>query len=155
MTLDDIATVVSDIAGAYRSEPGALLPLLHALQDRIGWIPEEAVAPIAAALNLSRAEVHGTISFYHDFRRQPPARHTVKFCRAESCRARGGMAIERLLSARLGRATDGAGADRQVAVEAVYCLGLCASGPNALVDGVPISRIDAARVDAIADLVAA
>jgi len=128
-----------------------LLPLLHALQEEFGHIDPAAVPLIAEALNLSRAEVHGVISFYHDFRSAPPARHIVKFCRAEACQARGGGPIEAVLNARLGPAM----ADGQVAIEPVYCLGLCAIGPNALVDGRPVARIDAAAVERIAAQVTA
>jgi len=130
---------------------GVLLPLLHALQEEFGHIDPAAVPLIAEALNLSRAEVHGVISFYHDFRSAPPARHIVKFCRAEACQARGGEPIEAVLNARLGPAM----ADGQVAIEPVYCLGLCAIGPNALVDGRPVARIDAAAVERIAAQVTA
>jgi formate dehydrogenase subunit gamma len=134
---------------------GPLLPLLHALQHETGWIPETAVASIAQRLNLSRAEVHGVVSFYHDFRTRPPARHIIKLCRAEACRARGGVAIEAQFVDRLGTGMNRARDDGQVALEAIYCLGLCATGPNALVDGRPVSRIDAARAERIAAEVSA
>lgn len=134
---------------------GALLPLLHALQAEFGHIDPATVPLIAEALNLSRAEVHGVLSFYHDFRSSPPARHIVKYCRAEACQARGGSAVETALSDRLGVAMAGERADGQIALEAVYCLGLCAIGPNALVDGRPVARIDAAAVERIAAEVAA
>lgn len=134
---------------------GALLPLLHALQEEIGHIPDAAVPALAEALNLSRAEVHGVITFYHDFRHRPAGRHVVKICRAEACQARGGAAIEAAAVARLGVAMGQTRADGAVTLEPVYCLGLCATGPNALVDGVPFSRVDAARLDRIAAKVAA
>lgn len=130
---------------------GVLLPLLHALQEEFGHVDPAAVPLIAEALNLSRAEVHGVISFYHDFRSTPPARHIVKYCRAEACQARGGEPIEAALNARLGAAMAGG----QVAIEPVYCLGLCAIGPNALVDGRPVARIDAAAIERIAAQVTA
>ncbi|KHK90442.1 ATP synthase subunit E [Novosphingobium malaysiense] len=129
---------------------GALLPLLHALQEEFGHIPQPAVPLIADALNLSRAEVHGVISFYPDFHTEPPARHVIKLCRAESCQARGGAAIEGELARHLGVAMGHARKDGQVALEPVYCLGLCAIGPNALIDGRPVARIDTAGVEAIA-----
>lgn len=135
--------------------PGPLLPLLHALQEELGYVPAEAVPVIAHALNLSRAEVHGVISFYHDFRSAPAGRHIVKLCRAEACQARGGVAIEQAMADRLSCRMNSTRADGQVSLEAVYCLGLCATGPNALVDGMPLSRIDAAKVERIAERVAA
>lgn len=141
---------VVEIADAYASRPGALLPLLHAVQAELGYIDDRAVPVIAAALNLSRAEVHGVITFYHDFRRRPAGRHVIKLCRAESCQARGGAAIERALVDRLGVGIGETRRDGQVMLDAVYCLGLCAIGPNALVDGRPVARIDSAALDDIA-----
>lgn len=132
-----------------------LLPLLHAMQAEAGHIEDAWVPNIAKALNISRADVHGVITFYHDFRRVAPGRHVVKLCRAESCQARGGAAIEQAAARRLGVAMGETRADGQVALEPVYCLGLCAIGPNALVDGRPIARIDAAALDRIALEVAA
>lgn len=135
--------------------PGSLLPLLHAIQEEFGYIDDAAVPHIAAALNLSRADVHGVITFYHDFRRRPAGRHVVKLCRAESCQARGGTAMEKAMAERLGVAMGATRPDGQVTLEAVYCLGLCATGPNALVDDRPVSRIDAAKLERIAAQVAA
>lgn len=128
---------------------GASLPLLHALQDEFGHIDDAMVPHVAEALNLSRADVHGVVTFYHDFRRQPAGRHVVRLCRAESCQARGGAAIERAAVDRLGVAMGATRGDGQVSLEPVYCLGMCATGPNALVDGVPVSRIDAVALDRI------
>jgi formate dehydrogenase subunit gamma len=141
--VDAIARLVPDGAAAR----GALLPLLHALQDEFGHIDDALVPHVAEALNLSRAEVHGVITFYHDFRRHPAGRHVVKLCRAESCQARGGAAIERAAIERLGVPMGATRTDGQVTLEPVYCLGLCATGPNAMVDGVPVSRIDGAVLD--------
>ena len=134
---------------------GALLPLLHALQDEFGYIDDALVPHVAEALNLSRADVHGVVTFYHDFRRRPAGRHVVKLCRAESCQARGGRAIEQAAVERLGVAMGATSADGRVTLEPVYCLGLCATGPNAMVDGVPVSRIDSAKLDRLAAQVAA
>ncbi|WP_229727097.1 formate dehydrogenase subunit gamma [Sphingomonas alpina] len=134
---------------------GVLLPLLHALQEEFGHIDDALVPHVAEALNLSRADVHGVVTFYHDFRRQPAGRHVIKLCRAESCQARGGRAIERAAVERLGVAMGTTSADGRVTLEPVYCLGLCATGPNALVDGVPVSRIDGARLERLAAQVAA
>src|SRR5438132_3536918 len=121
---------------------GPLLPILHAVQDAFGWAPADAVPMIAKALNLSRAEVHGVVSFYHDFKSAPVGRRVVKVCRAESCQAMGGEAAARFLLADLGVGWGGTTADGEVTVEAVYCLGLCAVSPAALVDGEPHGRLD-------------
>ncbi|HLZ84330.1 MAG TPA: formate dehydrogenase subunit gamma [Caulobacteraceae bacterium] len=125
---------------------GALLPILHALQDTFGCVPREAVPLVAAALNLSRAEVHGVVTFYHDFREAPHGRRVVKLCRAESCQAMGAEAAGRFLLAALGLPSGepwgGTTADGAVTVEAVYCLGLCAVSPAALIDGEPRGRVD-------------
>jgi formate dehydrogenase subunit gamma len=131
-------------------ERGSLLPLLHALQEELGFIPYEAVADVAEVLNLSRAEVHGVVSFYADFRQAPAGLHTVKICRSEACQARGGRAIEDLAAKRFGVSMDGTRPDGRITLEAVYCLGLCAIGPNGLVDGRPLSRIDAHAIERIA-----
>ena len=132
-----------------------LLPLLHAVQAEIGYVDDNWLPAIASALNLSRAEVHGVVTFYHDFRRKPRGRHVVRLCRAESCQARGGAAIEAIAAERLGVAMGETRGDGQVTLEPVYCLGLCAIGPNAMVDGRPVARIDAAALDRIAIEIAA
>lgn len=132
-----------------------LLPLLNAVREEVGHIDDSLVLTIAAALNISRADVHGVITFYHDFRRTPPRRHVVKLCRAESCQSRGGVAVEAEAARRLGVAMGQTRADGQVSLEPVYCLGLCAIGPNALVDGRPVARIDNAVLDRIVLEVAA
>ena len=151
-----IEYVVARLAAAHRGRRGALLPLLHDLQEEIGQVSDAAVAAVAAELNLSRAEVHGVVTFYHDFRRVPAGRHVVKYCRAESCQSRGGGAIEAALAERLDVAMGATRADGQVTLEPVYCLGLCAIGPNALVDGEPVAKIDgAAAIERIAARVAA
>ncbi|MDB5438817.1 MAG: formate dehydrogenase subunit gamma [Caulobacteraceae bacterium] len=131
-------------------ERGGLLPLLHEIIALFGHIDDALIPRIALAFNQTRAEIHGVVTFYHDFRRQPAGRHVVKLCRAESCQARGGAGIEGLMAQRLGVAMGQTRADGQVTLEAVYCLGLCATGPNALIDGRPVSRIDPARVERIA-----
>ena len=146
----DIQAAVDRLMGVMAGQRGTLLPMLHALQEEFGHIPAHAVPIIADALNLSRAEVHGVLSFYHDFRVRPTARHVVKLCRAESCQARGGAVIEDAMAERLGVAMGEERADGKVALEAIYCLGLCAIGPNALIDDRPVARIDAAAVERIA-----
>jgi formate dehydrogenase subunit gamma len=153
---EPVEAMVARLLAAQGERRGALLPLLHDLQEELGFVGEETVAAVAAAMNLSRAEVHGVVSFYHDFRKAPAGRHVVKYCRAESCRSRGGVAIEAALADRLRVTMGETRADGQVTLEPVYCLGLCAIGPNALVDGAPVARIDAAAaIERIAATVAA
>jgi formate dehydrogenase subunit gamma len=143
------AAAVDRLLGEIGDKRGTLLPLLHALQAEFGHIDDALVPHVAEALNLSRADVHGVVTFYHDFRRRRPGRHVVRLCRAESCQARGAVAIERAAVDRLGVAMGTTSGDGQVSLEPVYCLGLCAIGPNALVDGLPVSRIDDAALDRI------
>ena len=121
---------------------GATLPTFHALQTAFGYVPRPAVAMIARTLNLSRAEVYGALSFYHDFRRDPPGARTVRVCRAEACQSMGGEAAARFLLADLGVGWGETTPDGAVTVEAVYCLGLCAVAPAALIDGEPHGRLD-------------
>ncbi|MBA3896704.1 MAG: NAD(P)H-dependent oxidoreductase subunit E, partial [Sphingomonadaceae bacterium] len=115
---------------AHAGRPGALLPLLHDIQHAFGCIADDIVPRIAAALNLSRAEVHGVITFYPDYRRVPVGAHVVKLCRAEACQARGGAAVERAAVRRFGVEMGATRADRHVTLEPVYCLGMCAIGPS-------------------------
>ncbi len=125
--------------------PGAVLPMLHALQAHFGCVAPEAVALVADEVNLSRAEIHGTISFYHDFRTAPPAGRVIRLCRAEACQALGCEALVAHAAA-LGVPVDGGG---EVAIETVYCLGNCALGPAALVDGALVGRLDKTRLAAL------
>jgi formate dehydrogenase subunit gamma len=150
MAVSDAQALVDGWISGHGSTRDTLLPLLHELQHEIGYIDDSVVPMIAQALNLSIADVHGVITFYHDFRRRPAGRHVVQLCRAESCQSRGGQAIEAAAADRLGVAMGATRADGQVTLEAVYCLGLCAVGPNALVDGRPVARIDRAALDRIA-----
>lgn len=155
MSEDESHAIIGDLVDRYASVRGGLLPLLHAILEEIGYIPDRAVAIIAGGLNISRADVHGVVTFYSDFRRTPAGRHVVKICRAEACQARGGGAIEKMAVERLGVAMGETRRDGQVTLEAVYCLGMCASGPNALIDGHPLSRIDASKINRIAQMVQA
>lgn len=139
------------IAEAHRNLPGGLLPLLHAIQDKFGFIPEGATAVIATALNLSRAEVHGVISFYHHFRTEAPGRHVVQVCRAEACQSVGATALEAHVKRRLGCGYYESSADHDVTLEPVYCLGNCACGPSIRVDDEIVGRVDAARFDELLD----
>lgn len=132
---------------------GPLLPILHALNEEFGFIDDAAVPHIAAALNLSRAEVHGVLTFYHDFRREPAGRHVLKICRAEACQARGSEAVARRSLSELGVGWHETTPDGELTVEPVYCLGLCASGPAALLDEEPLGLLDARKlVGAVAEV---
>lgn len=117
------------------------MPLLHAIQDQWGHVPTEAVAPIAQALNLSRAEVHGVITYYHHFRSTPPGRQVIQICRAESCQACGSEALVQLAEKTLGCAMGQTRADGLVSLEPVYCLGLCASSPAMQVNEALYARV--------------
>jgi len=136
------------VAGLSHLE-GATLPILHALQEEFGYVDPKAVPLIAEALNLSRADVHGTISFYHDFRTAPPPRHIVKLCRAEACQALGCEALVEDLEREHGIVVDSYDDSRDAVVETVYCLGNCALGPSALIEGELIGRVDADRIAAL------
>jgi formate dehydrogenase subunit gamma len=124
-----ITDAVTRAIEAHRERPGALLPILHQVQDDLGYVPASAVAGIAEALNLSRAEVHGVISFYHDFRETPAGRHVVKICRAESCQAVGGDQLIEHACRALGVEFHGTTIDGAITLEPVYCLGNCALSP--------------------------
>ena len=130
-------------------EPGPLLVVLHAVQDALGYIPPAAIPDIAAGLNLSRAEVHGVVTFYHYFRTRPQGRRVVQVCRAEACQARGGAGLEAHAQQRLGIGFDETSADGEVTLEAVYCLGNCATGPSVRVDGRMHSHVTPGRFDAL------
>jgi formate dehydrogenase subunit gamma len=133
-----------------KSLDGALMPILHALNDAFGYVDASAVPVIADELNLSRAEVHGVLTFYHDFRKAPAGRHVVKICRAEACQSMAGRDLEehikKHLRVELGETT----ADKRITFEAVYCLGLCACAPSMMVDGKLHGRVTPARFDKIA-----
>lgn len=137
------ATRARAIIAERASLEGATLPILHALQSTFGHVPAGAVPLIADALNLSRAEIHGCITFYHDFRAHPAGRQIVKLCRAEACQAAGADELHRQVLAELGIAWHGTTPDGAITVEPVFCLGLCACGPAALIDGAPLARVTA------------
>jgi formate dehydrogenase subunit gamma len=132
-----------------RDLPGALLPIFHAIQDELGFVPQDGLDRIADALNLSRAEVFGTLTFYHDFRTAPPGACIVKLCRAEACQATGCRPLEAHLAERHGLPMGATTSDGAVTLEPVYCLGNCALGPSALVDGKLHARLTAETLDAI------
>lgn len=139
-----------EIIGRLAALEGATLPILHALQDAFGCVHPAAIPLVADALNLSRAEAHGVVAFYHDFRASPAGRRVVKICRAEACQANGVEALLAELRARRGFAPDGP-SDDKLTFETVYCLGNCALGPNALVDGEIVARLDADRLAELCD----
>lgn len=133
---------------AHRDQPGNLLPVLHAVQDALGYVPKEAIALLAHELNLSRAEVHGVVSFYHGYRTERPGRHVMHLCRAEACQSVGAAALEAHARRTLGVDFHGTTADGAVTLEPVYCLGNCALGPNLLIDGEKLcGRVTPARFD--------
>ncbi len=138
---------IRQIADSLAAEPGALLPILHAVQDEFGYVTAAAVPDIAGALNLSRAEVHGVISFYHLIRTTPPGKKVVYICRAESCKAMGGVALENHARQKLGIDYHQTTTDGEVSLEPVYCLGNCTCSPSVMIDDKLYSRVDATRFD--------
>ncbi len=149
----DPEAVVAAAITAHAAEPGGLLPLLHAIQDRLGWLPPEALPRVAKALNLSRAEVHGVVSFYHDFRTTPPGRVVVKICRAEACQAMGAEALVAHACDKLGLPFHSTRPDGAVTLEPVYCLGNCALSPAVMVDGELYGRVSPPRFDELVEAV--
>ncbi len=144
-----LAAPVAEICLKLGNRPDALLEILHDVQESHGHLPEEVLPVIAHALNLSRAEVYGVATFYHDYHLKPTGRHVIKICRAEACQSAGGYqviaALEKALKVKLGGTT----ADGRVTLEAVYCLGLCPMGPAALIDGKPKAAIKPSTVDGL------
>jgi formate dehydrogenase subunit gamma len=144
-----LAGPVSEICLAHGNRADALLEILHDVQEKLHHVPEEVLPVIAHALNLSRAEVYGVATFYHDYHLKPHGKHVIKICRAEACQSAGGFqviaALEKTLKIKLGETTP----DGKVTLEAVYCLGLCPMGPAALIDGKPKAAIKAKSVDGL------
>ena len=150
MALDhpwDKAAVISIVEGL-KDQRGALMPILRRIQDDLGWVPPASIPLIARELNLSRAEVHGVVSFYHDFRHEPPGRNIVRICRAESCQAMGGVALANHVRKRLGIDFGNTTADGEITLEAVYCLGNCACSPAVVINDEIIGRVTPERFDA-------
>jgi len=139
-----------DIIRRHAGREGALLPLLHDIQAEFGHVPAPAVPIIAHALNLTRAEVHGVVTFYHDFRDQPAGRHVLKLCRAEACQSVNGEQLAKQFLDRFGVEWGGTTPDGRLTIEATYCLGLCASGPSAMLDGEVRGRLTRESIDDIA-----
>jgi formate dehydrogenase subunit gamma len=143
----NMQATVQEITTALKDKPGALLPILHAIQDTMGYVPAESVPAIAKALNLSRAEVHGVISFYHYFRDTKPGKHTIHLCRAESCQAMGGKQLEQHVKNRLGIDFHETTVDGEFSLEPVYCLGNCACSPAMQIDNEIYGRVSANSFD--------
>ena len=141
------ASAIEAIVDDHAELAGALLPILHAMQDRFGYVPEEAVPILAARLNLSRAEVHGVISFYHFFRTTAPGKQTVYVCRAEACQAMGSRLVEEHLRDKLRIDYHGTTSDGRFSLEPVYCLGNCACSPAIMIDETVYGRVNADRID--------
>jgi formate dehydrogenase iron-sulfur subunit len=143
------AAAVAAALELHAHRPGALLPVLHEVQQRLGWLPDECVPPIARWLNLSRVEVHGVITYYHHFRRRPPGRHVVQICQAEACRSRGAEALMAHAQEQLGCAAHGRSDDGLYSLEPVYCLGQCANAPAVTINGQVHARVTPVRFDAL------
>ncbi len=149
--LDSVQTTqrIEEILTAHKGMEGALLPILHAVQAEFGYVPQEVLPTIAKDLNISRAEVHGVVSFYHDYREKPAGRHVIKLCRAEACQSMGADQVAAHVQKTLGVEWHETTADGAVTLDPIFCLGLCACGPAAMVDGKLIARVDTARMDKI------
>jgi formate dehydrogenase subunit gamma len=141
------ANKARQIVDVYRGGRGPMLPILHALQEAFGYIDREVEPLIAEMLNVTRAEVHGVVTFYHDFRDRPAGKHVLRLCRAEACQAAGGETLAARAEAALGVAAGETTSDGKVTLEAVYCLGLCAVAPSAMLDGRVVGRLDEIRID--------
>ena len=148
--LDDAARAAVETAIAARKDlAGPLIPILHGIQDALGYVPDDAVPLVAHALNLSRAEVEGVVSFYHYFRRHAPGRHVIHLCRAEACQSMNARALEAHAKRRLGVDFHGTSADGAFTLEPVYCLGNCALSPAMMIDGELYGRVSADRFDTV------
>ena len=145
-----IASRTTSVIDEFKGLEGPLLPILHGIQEEFGHVPAETLPIIAEALNISRAEVHGVVTFYHDFRSHPAGRHVLKLCRAEACQSMGGDAIAAQIQQMLGIGFHETTKDGSVTLEPVYCLGLCACSPTAMLDGELIGRLDADKLEEIA-----
>lgn len=148
---DTVRRIIGDLKG----RPGPLLEVLHAIQAALGYVPNDAVPLVAEGLNLSRAEVHGVVTFYHYFRRTPAGAHTLSLCRAEACQSMGGQPLADHVRRRLGIDFHETTPDGKISMEPVYCLGNCACSPAAMVDGRLHGRLTPERLDAVLDALAA
>jgi len=145
----EIASRTSAVINEFKGLEGPLLPILHGIQDEFGYVPGEALPVIAEALNISNAEVHGVVTFYHDYRNHPAGRHVLKICRAEACQSMGGDAMAAKVQQLLGIGFHETTADGSVTLEPIYCLGLCACAPAAMLDGAVIGRLDEQKLEEI------
>lgn len=136
-----------EIVAEHRALEGPLMPILHAMQHAFGLVPEEAIPVIARELNLSRAEVHGVVTFYHDFRHELAGKHILKLCRAEACQSMGCERLVERAEEKLGVECGSTSPDGRVTLEAVYCLGLCATAPSAMLNGRIVGKLNDARLD--------
>jgi len=143
------AGAIREIAETRAGVPGALLPILHEIQDRLGYVPDSAVPIVASVLSLSRAEVHGVVSFYHLYRRTPPGRRTIYLCRAEACQAMGARDLEVRLKEKLGIDFHETTSDERFSLEPIYCLGNCACSPALMIDETVHGRVTAERLDSL------
>jgi formate dehydrogenase subunit gamma len=146
----EIAYRTAAVIDGLKGLEGPLLPILHGLQEEFGYVPAESLPVIAETLNISRAEVHGVVTFYHDYRNHPAGRHVLKVCRAEACQSMGGDAIAASVQQLLGIGFHETAKDGSVTLEPVYCLGMCACAPAAMLDGEVIGRLDAGKLAEIA-----
>jgi formate dehydrogenase subunit gamma len=142
-----VAARTAEIIAPYGGLEGPAMPMLHAIQAAFGFVPEASVPVVADTLNLSRAEVHGLISFYHDFRHQPAGRNVVKLCRAEACKSMGADRLAAYTQERLGISWHETTADGAVTLEPIFCIGLCAAAPCGMVNDRSLARLDAGRID--------
>ena len=142
---DSVNQIVADL----KDKPGALLPILHAVQDKLGYVPAESIPFIAESLNLSRAEVHGVMSFYHEFRSEPAGKHIVQICRAEACQAMGSRQLEAHAKQSLGVDFGETSGDGQITLEPVYCLGNCACTPSVRIDDEVHARVTPEKFDSL------
>jgi formate dehydrogenase subunit gamma len=143
--------IVESVVASHRAKIGALLPILHSIQNKLGHIPRESVPMIATAINLSRAEVDGVISFYHDFRSEPAGEHLIHLCRAEACQAMGSRELERHACEQLGINYGETTADGQFTLEPVYCLGNCACSPSLRIGDELYANVSAEKFDDLID----
>jgi len=146
---DGNAALIREIAESYAQRPGPLVELLHAIQDQLGYVPESATPIVAEILNISRAEVHGVISFYHLFRQTPPGQQTLYLCRAEACQAMGSRALEQHAKQKLGVEFHETTKDGRFSLEPIYCLGNCACSPAVMIDDFVYGRVTPERLDAL------
>lgn len=137
-----VASRAIDVINEFKAVEGPLLPILHAMQEEFGYVPAETLTLIAHELNLSRAEVHGVVTFYHDFRAAPAGRHVIKLCRAEACQSMNGDRLAETVQKLLGIGWHETTGDGRITLEPVYCLGLCACAPAAMIDDQLVGRLD-------------